>query len=57
MDTGTSVPNKFKMFTVILCEWHCWWYFKKNIPKHGYYNLWEKSRLKDTTDYRCNSDL
>lgn len=21
MDTGTSVPNKFKMFTVILCEW------------------------------------
>lgn len=21
MDTGTSVPNEFKMFTVILCEW------------------------------------
>lgn len=21
MDTGTSVPNEFKMFMVILCEW------------------------------------
>lgn len=21
MDTGTSVPNEFEMFMVILCEW------------------------------------
>lgn len=57
MDIGIFVLNKFKMFIVILCEWYCWWYFKKNILKYGYYNLWEKLRLKDIIDYRCNFDL